>query len=163
MFQIPENPSQTLESKAIVRFQDCDPFRHLNNGKYLDYFTNAREDQLLKFYGLNIYAWTQETGKAWVSAQNKIAYLKPAFLMEKVAIESQLIRYSEKGVEIECRMYNADKTHLKAFLWANFAYFDLKKNSVSSHEKILMDLFEKIHNPLSISNFDQRIEALKKA
>ncbi|MEM9981458.1 MAG: acyl-CoA thioesterase, partial [Bacteroidota bacterium] len=31
-----------LASKAIVRFQDCDPLRHLNNAKYFDYYFNAR-------------------------------------------------------------------------------------------------------------------------
>jgi len=34
------------ESRAIIRFQDCDPLRHLNNAKYFDYFYNAREDQV---------------------------------------------------------------------------------------------------------------------
>ena len=35
-----------LSSTAIIRFQDCDPYSHLNNGRYLDYFMNAREDQV---------------------------------------------------------------------------------------------------------------------
>ena len=29
-----------------VRFQDCDPFGHLNNARYIDYFLNARQDQI---------------------------------------------------------------------------------------------------------------------
>ena len=40
-----------LESTTKIRFQDCDPFRHLNNARYTDYFMNAREDQLAQFYG----------------------------------------------------------------------------------------------------------------
>ena len=47
--------AQILSSTAVIRFQDCDPYAHLNNGRYLDYFMNAREDQLLKMYGFNIY------------------------------------------------------------------------------------------------------------
>ncbi|MDA8650906.1 thioesterase, partial [Flavobacteriaceae bacterium] len=47
--------NKILESKAIVRFQDCDPFNHLNNAAYLNYLVNAREDQLMEAYGINIY------------------------------------------------------------------------------------------------------------
>ena len=27
-----------LESEAFIAFGDCDPFRHLNNARYIDYF-----------------------------------------------------------------------------------------------------------------------------
>ncbi len=30
-------PKQTT-SQSVIRFQDCDPMRHLNNAKYFDYF-----------------------------------------------------------------------------------------------------------------------------
>jgi acyl-CoA thioester hydrolase len=46
-------PKET-ESRVVIRFQDCDPLRHLNNAKYFDYFFNAREDQVPKLYGLEI-------------------------------------------------------------------------------------------------------------
>ncbi|MFD0878196.1 hypothetical protein ACFQ1A_28770, partial [Massilia pinisoli] len=29
---------KVTESKAIIRFQDCDPLQHLNNSKYFDYY-----------------------------------------------------------------------------------------------------------------------------
>ena len=43
------------ESRVIVRFQDCDPFGHLNNSRYLDYLINARKDHLVAAYGFDIY------------------------------------------------------------------------------------------------------------
>ncbi|MGB0837938.1 MAG: acyl-CoA thioesterase, partial [Flavobacteriaceae bacterium] len=46
---------QVLHNVSRIRFQDCDPFNHLNNGKYIDYFVNAREDHLLEFYNLNLF------------------------------------------------------------------------------------------------------------
>lgn len=49
MFAI-KDPPKELESIAVARFQDCDPFSHLNNARYIDYFLNAREDQLALFY-----------------------------------------------------------------------------------------------------------------
>ena len=33
----------TLQSTVKIRFQDCDPFNHLNNAAYLNYFVNARD------------------------------------------------------------------------------------------------------------------------
>ena len=70
-----------LKSKAIIRFQDCDPFNHLNNAAYLNYFTNAREDQIKNYYDIDIYAMAKESGISWVVGSNQIAYINPAFLM----------------------------------------------------------------------------------
>ena len=63
-----------LKSSTTVRFQHCDPYGHLNNSTYLDYFMNAREDQVLENYGLDIYELGHTDGVAWVVAQNHIAY-----------------------------------------------------------------------------------------
>lgn len=48
-----EYPKET-ESRAVIRFQDCDPLKHLNNAKYFNYFFNSREDQVPKLYGVEI-------------------------------------------------------------------------------------------------------------
>ena len=67
---------QELESTTHIRFQDCDPFGHLNNAQYLDYFMNAREDHLLANYAFDIFAWTETEEKAFSklpSPQNKIS------------------------------------------------------------------------------------------
>lgn len=63
-----------LESRTKIRFQDCDPFNHLNNAAYLNYFINAREDQLIINYGIDIYQMDQKEGKSWVVGSNQIAY-----------------------------------------------------------------------------------------
>jgi len=116
-----------VESKTKIRFQDCDPFNHLNNGKYTDYFMNHREDMLLKHYDLDIYEMSQKIGKSWLSSSNQIAYLKPALLMESIQIESQLIYFDTSYLKVEMRMYNENKTHLKAIIWSEFVHFNLLK------------------------------------
>ena len=55
---------QLLESSHLIRFPDCDPFNHLNNARYLDYFINAREDQVWDAYGINITTWQKPRVKA---------------------------------------------------------------------------------------------------
>ena len=68
-----------LQSKTKIRFQDCDPFNHLNNGSYINYFMNHREDAILEHYHIDIYKMALKEGKSWVSSSNQIGYLKPAF------------------------------------------------------------------------------------
>lgn len=143
-------------SIMTVRFQDCDPFNHLNNGRYVDYFLNAREDHLLEHYDLDIYRIARETGLSWVVSTSQVAYIRPAFLMERVRMESQLIAYGPKHVSVEMRMLNEAGTTLKAFCWMDFVHFDLRTNSVAAHSEVYMELFARVHQPLSEENFSAR-------
>lgn len=139
-----------------IRFQDCDPFNHLNNGRYFDYFMNAREDQLSELFGIDIYELAKKTGLSWVVGSTKIAFLRPAFLMEKVLIESQTIAYSNKDLLVEMTMYNEDKSQLKSVVWFNFVHYNLANQKVERHSEEWMELFEKICLPLEEQTFDER-------
>ena len=150
-----------VETKTTIRFQDCDPFNHLNNGKYIDYFMNHREDVLIKHYGIDIYKMANEIGKSWVSASNQIAYLRPALLMEPITIESQLIEFDTSSIWVEMRMYNNDKSQLKSVLWAQVVHFNLLKQKKEIHNNELMSLFDSIHTQLSQKTFEERIHHIK--
>lgn len=153
--------SSTPSSIITVRFQDCDPFNHLNNGRYVDYFLNAREDHLLDHYGLDIYRVARETGLSWVVSTSQIAYLRPAFLMEKVLVETQLIAHGRKHVQVEMRMWNAERTQLKAFCWMGFVHYDIRKNASAEHSTDYIALFNKVHAPVAEQRFEERLAALK--
>lgn len=150
-----------LESKTKIRFQDCDPFNHLNNASYFNYLINAREDQIIEHYNLDIYKHGKETGKSWVVSSHQISYLKPAVLMETVTIESQLIHYSNKNLLVELRMWNEDKTELKAVLWSSFVYFNLLKLSSDKHSQDLLNLFEQALLPIKETSFEERTKNLR--
>lgn len=150
-----------VETKAIIRFQDCDPFNHLNNGRYIDYFMNHREDAIIKHYGLDIYKMAKEEGKSWVSGSNQLAYLRPAITMEPIVIQSQLIQYDSSNIWVEMRMYDAAKTQLKAVMWAQVVHFDLLKQRKAIHSEEHMNLFQSILNPLEQTTFEERIHAIK--
>lgn len=153
--------SKTVSSKATIRFQDCDPFNHLNNASYINYFMNHREDQLIKAYNIDIYDMARKLGKSWVSNSNQIAYIKPAFLMERVIIESQLIAYDESNLKAEMRMYNADKTHLKSIIWCGFTHYDLLKQQKKNHSEEFMNLFKLILNPIEDTQFENRVSNIR--
>lgn len=150
-----------LETKAKIRFQDCDPFNHLNNGCYINYFMNHREDALIENYNIDIYDMAREQGKSWVSSCNQIAYLKPAFLMENVIIESQLIKYTNSELSVEMRMYNEDKSHLKSIIWCHFVHFNLLKQKREMHTEEFMNLFKSVKKQVDANTFEEHIKVLK--
>ena len=155
------NLPKIVESKTKIRFQDCDPFNHLNNGKYTDYFMNHREDQLIAHYDIDIYKMARLEGKSCVSSSNQIAYLKPALLMETVSIESQLIHFDTSNLHVEMRMYNEDKSHMKAIIWCGFVHFNLLKQKREIHSEVMMDLFNAVLHPINATSFDERLKQLK--
>ncbi len=153
---------KTWETQTLIRFPDCDPFNHLNNSRYLDYFINAREDHLMQFHHFNIYELAREKGISWVVSKNQIVYLKPALLMETVVIQSALIRMDDREILVEMSMWNREKTVLKAFLWTNFVHFNLKTQRREIHSAELMQAFEPycISIPADVL-FEQRLEQIK--
>jgi acyl-CoA thioester hydrolase len=153
---------KVLESKMKIRFNDCDPYSHLNNARYIDYIMTARGDQLLDHYNFDMYALARQEGVGWVSAQTQISYFTPAFLMEEVVIQTQLIDYSNKSLQMEGMMWNHDKTKLKSVMWAKLVHFNLNTQQSQPHSEELMQLFRQIVNPLPIScTFEQRMQSLK--
>lgn len=151
-----------FESKSLIRFPDCDPFNHLNNSRYIDYFINAREDHLLQFHHFDIYRLAREKGISWVVSKNEIAYLKPAFLMETVWIQTVIIKLDEKSIMVEMRMWNEGKSVLKAFMWTQFVHFNLKTQKPESHSDELLDQFMPYVLGLSEgTGFEERLEQVR--
>jgi thioesterase-3 len=154
--------SKTWESKTLIRFPDCDPFNHLNNARYIDYFINAREDHIIANLNFNIYQYAAENGFGWVVSKNQIAYLRPAFLMETVVIDSTLLRLAEREVFVEMKMWNEKKDKIKSVFWSNFVHINMKTQKPENHSKQLMDLFTPFENPLPEPlSFDERVEQLR--
>ena len=153
--------STILSSTAIIRFQDCDPYSHLNNGRYIDYFMNAREDQVWKAYDFNIYEYSRTTGLGWVVTQNQIAYVRPALLMEEVIIESQLTDSKPKFIQVEMRMYDQQRS-LKSLLWAQFIHIDIRKAKSIEHSVELQEVFDRVCVPLEEKDFNMRLRQLSR-
>lgn len=152
-----------LESKTKIRFQDCDPLNHLNNSKYLDYLINGREDQLIEHYNLNIFENAKNTGTTWVVGSHQIAYIRPAFVMETVTIDSQLLQFGKKQLLVEIRMWNEDKSVLKSVMWSSFIHFNILKGKAHEHHEKFMELFTNVVLPIEETSFDERVKNLRMA
>lgn len=155
--------TKTIESKVRIQYQDCDPFNHLNNSKYIDYIMAARTEQLLVHYDMNAAELLAHEGIGWVAAQTQISYFAPASWMEMVTIESRLIQFSDYSLLVEAFMWDENKTKIKAVMWAKLVHFDIKTQKSNKHSESLTKFFAEIVNPLeNTSTFEERIKSLKK-
>ncbi|NLR90630.1 acyl-CoA thioesterase [Flammeovirga agarivorans] len=156
-------PKET-ESRVIIRFQDCDPFRHLNNAKYFDYFFNAREDRVPQLYGYNIADVFKEFGTGWVIYNHQISYLRPAAVGEWVRIKSSIIHVDVNTIVVEYYMMDDAKSSLKTVLWSTMKYIDPRSGKSTDHQPEVLDYLNTIKNPdvkYGEITFDERIKEIK--
>ena len=132
-----------LESNYCIRFNDCDPFSHLNNSRYLDYFLNAREDHLKTYYQLDLADFAKK-GIGWVVTTHEIQYLRPARYNENICIQSALIEMGSSHLVVEMLMQDAEKTSLKAILWTTFTCINVKTGKREDHPTDFMDFAAKV-------------------
>ncbi|MBW8889648.1 MAG: acyl-CoA thioesterase [Fibrobacteres bacterium] len=158
---MPEPIEKQPASRVAIRFQDCDPFGHLNNAKYLEYFINAREDHLKLAYGFDLFAKGRETGCSWVVARHQIAYLAPANCGEEVLIKTSLRRYTDQGAMVESRMHNAADTRLKTLLWTDYVFVRLDTGRPAKHPADILAFLESVH--LSEEGFPAEFSARERA
>jgi acyl-CoA thioester hydrolase len=158
-----ETLPKELESTAIVRFQDCDPFQHLNNARYIDYFLNAREDQLARFYHFSIFEHSKAANAGWVVTKHQIAYLFPATMTEEVIIKTRLIHMTETLLVVEGIMFDKQLKRPKAIVWMEFTYISLATGRTTKHPDEFMQTFGpvRIEEPYEPDGFNQRVESLK--
>ncbi|MBK9212134.1 MAG: acyl-CoA thioesterase [Saprospiraceae bacterium] len=112
---------KTPSTTYTVKFTDCDPYGHLNNARYLDYCLNAREDQLEKFYGINIFEASKKSHFGWVVYGHQIIYISPAIYREEVRIQSRIIEAHPKALIVEFIMYNHHSHAPKCLLWTTLS------------------------------------------
>ena len=134
-----------LETSYTIRFNDCDPFSHLNNSKYIDYMLNAREDHLKQFHQLNLDEFYKK-GLGWVVTGHEILYLRPANYNETVVIQSDLMEGGDSDLLVEMRMLDETKSILKSILWTRFTCVNIKTGRRDSHTPEFMELLKDLVN-----------------
>ena len=128
-----------METHYTIRFNDCDPFGHLNNSKYIDYMLNAREDHLSQFHNIELDQFRRQ-GFAWVVSSHEIQYLRPAAYNERVGISSDLIEAADSHLLVEMRMYDTSAGTLKAILWTKFTCVNIKTARRETHPADFMTI-----------------------
>ena len=151
-------------SKVTIRFQDCDPFGHLNNAAYINYFINAREDHLQQFYSIDIYERQKDTKENWFITKNQIAYFQPCGIMEEVTIKTRLLRFTNNVILIEGLMLDAAGEKLKSVIWIEFRYVNVETGRLARHPDDLVSLLTAVQytetEPIA-EQFDDRLKQIK--
>jgi acyl-CoA thioester hydrolase len=158
-----EYPKET-ESRVVIRFQDCDPLRHLNNAKYFDYFFNAREDQVPKIYGVEMKDFILSYDAVWVVYNHHISYLKSANMGEWVRINSRVVWFNENTLVVEYCMFDDAKSHLKTLMWSTFKYVGMKTSRTVEHSEEVSVYLKAILYPnvdYHPHKFDDRVQQVK--
>jgi YbgC/YbaW family acyl-CoA thioester hydrolase len=140
-----------LQSFYTVRFSDCDPFGHLNNARYIDYFLNAREDHLRDGYQMKLSDFAKR-GIGWVVSNHEIYYTRPALYNERVSIQSVAIELADGNLLVEMLMQDEGRQIVKAIMWSRFTCINLKTGKRENHPEDFM-VFAKqvIENSIDVS------------
>lgn len=156
---------QTMKTIKRVNFEDCDPFAHLNNANYLNYFLNAREEQLRVNDILNIFDHVKKTGKSWAVISHNIRYLRPALLGEELEIWSRMLTFDTFINFIEFVMICPIKKQLKAVMHTQFAYFSIKNSRPVKPDENLTELFNQLalfpDKKINSFKIEDRIKTIK--
>lgn len=138
-----------LCSKAIIRFQDCDPLRHLNNAKYFDYYFNAREDQMMKHYNMTSSDVYQRYRATWVIYNHNISYVRSAMVGEVVCIYSHIIHFDNDTITTEFFMTDAKGQMIKNLLWTTSKFIDVASGKRIPHPEDVQAFLTSIHSPVA--------------
>ena len=137
---------------------------HLHNARYLDYFLNAREDQVAAHYDLNLGELARAQQAAWVVAKHHLSYLKPARQGVEVLIRTQLIHFDNSTLVVEMQMRAADGPRLLALLWSELTFVRTPAGTRLEHSDALMDLLDRLdvagidYDP---DGFDDRVKTVR--
>jgi len=150
---------QEPASDLIVRLRDCDAFGHLHNSRYIDYFLDAREDHLRRFYDFDLLEYGKRSGLGWVISKTQVRYLEPIRLGAPVRAITRLIGYDSRSLHVEGRLLVG--TRLCAVLWTLFRAIDLSTGRPVEQNAEVMRLAEGIYAPLvGDPTFDERVASL---
>ena len=152
-----------LSTEYTIRFSDCDPFGHLNNARYIDYFLNAREDHLKKYYDFELVRYAH-LALSWVVNSHEIIYVRPAAYNEQVVIRSSLLKATSSSVHVEMIMMNAGTTQVKALMWTKFTIVNLKTGKKANHPEEFMEFADplQMEEDLFLNGINERIKVLKR-
>lgn len=98
--------ARTFRTEIEVRGYELDSFGHVNNSVYLNYLEHARW-RMLSEVGITLGDISRQ--KEWpVIAEIQIRYLKPAFMGDKLEVQTRVTRQSRVRFVFEQEILRAD-------------------------------------------------------
>lgn len=151
-----------LSTTALVRLRDCDAFGHLHNSTFLDYFQEARDDQLAQHYAFRLADYVQQHGIGWFITTNRIQYFESVPVGMTVRIVTRLIAFDARTLEVEGRMYAEGSPAIRALYWTKMRAVDVRNGKPAEHDAPFMELCREVVYPVEgCATFEERIRALR--
>jgi acyl-CoA thioester hydrolase len=83
-------------------------------------------------------------------------------LMEKVIIQSHILRYAERDIQVEMTMWDLEKKTLKAIIWTTITHYNFKTMKAEIHAQSLIDRFKPLEDPLEKAvSFEERVKEVR--
>jgi acyl-CoA thioester hydrolase len=146
----------TLDKRIL--FSDCDPFGHLYNARYIDYFLDAREEHVAANYPV-LHAALQSRETNWVIVSNDVRYVSGAKLGEVVSIASAIVKHTRNSALLEITMRNC--SGLKAMMWSLLRHVDLRRGIVVNHTEVIQQFLQDVCVPSGCTTVDQRLKEIQ--
>ncbi len=91
-------PTHTVRHSQNVRSYELDPYRHVNNGAYINWFENGRE-LFLRAEGRDYYYYPEELDAWFVVVNIQCDFLSAALAGEALEITTRLARLGRSSVQ----------------------------------------------------------------
>ena len=90
-------PTDHVVASQYVRSYELDPYKHVNNGAYINWFENGRE-QFLRAEGRDYYYYPNELDAWFVVVNINSDFMSPAMDGEEVEIKTRLAKIGNTSV-----------------------------------------------------------------
>ncbi len=163
--ELPHDWPKVTGNTVSIRFTDCDPLGHLNNGRYIDYFINGRDFQMDLYYGVHLAKHKIKTNETYVVKRHQIAYVRPAILRERVLIRATLLGFGDDWTFVESQMLDEEGQTLKSLLWSEFNYVNVKNGRRVRQPEWIMEILRATVSPVQSylrHDFEERLTEVQR-
>jgi acyl-CoA thioester hydrolase len=82
--------------------------------------------------------------------------------MEKVVIQSRVLKFDVRDILVEMTMWDIDKKVLKSIIWTTFTHYNFKTSKSEVHSQELNDQFKPLVDPLEKEiSFEERVKEVR--
>lgn len=118
-----EAPQSVFEMERHIEWRDIDEMQHLNNAAYLSYAEDCAM-QLSDAYGWPFQRWV-ENGMAFFARKNRVEYLQPAHLHNRLKIRTWLFDVRRATATRHYEFTRASDDQILARLQTNWVLINL--------------------------------------
>lgn len=119
-------PIAPYKYKTNVRFSDTDKNGHVNNGKYFDYFEEARTTWA--YEKSDLMKWSEENSLHFVTAEQSCKYIRPLLHPANIEITQHIFKSGAASIDFEVSIRLCNSNNIIATAKIKIACYNPKTN-----------------------------------